>query len=227
MKKTLTIAINKPKGLTSHAVVAAVRKITGEKKVGHAGTLDPLATGVLVVGVGREATKQLWEDPGDRKGYRATIRLGATSETDDAEGKIEERIGVKKPSKKSIIEVCQMFVGTIQQQPPYFSSVKIGGTPAHRLMRQGRKVKLGKRTVEIYSIELLDYSWPLVKLAVETGSGTYIRSLARDLGEALGTGGYLAELTRTYVGDFFLADAISLEEFEEKWKKGSETNENR
>jgi tRNA pseudouridine55 synthase len=210
------LAVYKPKGPTSHDIIDQLRRITGVKKVGHAGTLDPLAEGVLVVGIGRSATKQLWKLARKDKEYLATIRLGATSTTDDAEG-IKNRIPVKQPpTENQVKQTLQGFIGVIDQVPPVFSAIKIKGRPAHRLARAGKQITLKTRKVVIYEIGLLEYKWPTVALRVVTGSGVYIRSLARDLGEKLKTGGYLEQLTRTRVGSFTLKQAVRLSQFAAK-----------
>ena len=210
------IAIHKPKGPTSHDIVAQIRKITGEKKVGHAGTLDPLASGVLVVGIGREGTKQLRHIVEKEKEYLATILLGATSITDDAEGEKTAIDVATPPSEATVRETLKHFVGTIQQVPPQYSAGKISGKEAYKYARAGQHVTLGAGTVDIFSIEFLEYAWPIVRCRVVTGPGVYIRSLARDLGERLGTGGYLADLERTRVGQYTLEDAIAPEALEKK-----------
>ena len=203
-------AIYKLKGPTSFDVVAQVRKITGVKKVGHAGTLDPLASGVLVIAVGREATKQLSEIVGQEKEYIADIRLGLTSTTDDEEGSKQE---IKKLKKSEIKEedikgVLKKFVGEIDQMPPKYSAIKVNGRRAYKSARKGEVVELKPRKVEIKEIEILDYKYPDLKLRVITGKGVYIRSLARDLGVVLGVGGYLADLERIRVGEFRIEDCV-------------------
>jgi len=195
-------AVYKPKGPTSHDVIERLRKETGIKKIGHAGTLDPLASGVLVVGVGREATKQLATIVKKEKEYLAVIKLGETSTTDDEEGQKKESPISKKPNYKEVERVVQKFEGKILQTPPAYSAVKIKGKEAYKLARRGQKPNLGPRPVEIKEIKILKYQWPYLKLKVITGPGVYIRSLARDIGRELETGAYLAELERTRVGDF-------------------------
>ena len=204
-------AVYKPKGPTSHDIVDEIRKLTGEQRVGHAGTLDPLASGVLVIGVGREATKNLKEVVVAEKEYIAKIRLGRTSTTDDAEGEKKE-INVKNyPSREEIAQTLKNnFEGKIHQTPPVFSAVKINGREAYKLARRGMDVSLKPRTVEIKSISLVRYQWPFLELRAVTGPGVYIRSLARDLGRALKTGGYLADLERVRVGQFRKEDTVTL-----------------
>lgn len=203
-------AVDKPKGITSHDVVNMVRRASGIRRVGHAGTLDPMASGVLVILVGRTATKHQTEIMGQTKGYDAEITLGATSTTDDAEGVITPRLDpalVTNITRPQIEKALQSFVGSIQQSPPMFSALKRDGEPLYKKARRGEIIELPPRTVEIYSINVLEWTPPRVRIHVECGSGTYIRSLARDLGEALGIGGHLSALRRTHVGDFTLTNA--------------------
>lgn len=201
-------AIYKPKGITSHDVVNAVRTHTGEKRVGHAGTLDPLAEGVLVIGVGREATKKLAEVVKKEKEYMAEITLGVTSTTDDEEGEKTEQKVARIPTREDIENVVESFSGAIQQVPPVYSAVKIKGEEAYKRVRRGEEVTLKPRAVEVKEIEILKYEFPLLKLRVVTGPGVYIRGLARDIGEKLGVGGYCSQLKRTRVGNFLERDAV-------------------
>jgi tRNA pseudouridine55 synthase len=180
-------------------------------KLGHAGTLDPLASGVLVAMVGKY-TKRCEEVMGQPKQYRAVLRLGATSATDDAEGPITVREPTGAiPTISDIDAVLKDFVGTIQQLPPAFSAIKVGGRRACDRIRAGETVALKPRSIRIDAIERLDYAWPDLAILVDCGRGTYIRSLARDIGERLGVGGYLGGLIRTRVGRFGLEDAATLE----------------
>ena len=205
-------AVYKPVGMTSHDVVNIVRRKTGVRRVGHGGTLDPLAEGVLVIAVGRENTKRLDEFVKGDKDYIATIFLGANSTTDDEEGD-KEIVNVKTPPIiADIQEMSKLFIGHIMQMPPIYSSVKISGKPAHRRVRKGETVKLEPRQVNIKNIEILDYEFPILKIRVTTGPGVYIRALARDIGKELATGGYLKGLVRTKVNTFTLDDAKKLEE---------------
>lgn len=233
------LSIWKPKGPTSHDIVDAVRRITGERRVGHAGTLDPMAEGVLVIGIGREATKQLAIIVAKEKEYVATVQFGATSTTDDAEGKIiptstfspSRREGeVEGVERTAVGRVLPQFIGRIEQVPPAYSAVKIKGTPAHRRVRRGEEIELKPRVVEIKDIELLEYVPPptpplkageglggILTLRIVCGPGTYIRALARDIGQALGTGAYLTALTRTRVGTYTRENALTIEQFRELW----------
>lgn len=206
-------AVYKPLGITSHDVVDIVRKKTGIRRVGHGGTLDPLAEGVLVIAVGRENTKKLGEYVMGGKEYIAEIMLGENSVTDDAEGEKEEINKKIKPEIKEVEKFLKQFVGKISQTPPLYSALKLQGQPAHRRVRKGQKIKLEPREVEIKEIELLSYKYPVIKLKVVCGPGVYIRSVARDLGEKLGTGGYLKSLIRTRVGNFELKNTIKLDDF--------------
>jgi tRNA pseudouridine55 synthase len=212
------VAIYKDAGLTSHDVVEKIKRITGVTKVGHAGTLDPLARGVLVIAIGRSATKMLKEIVDSEKEYLAEIKLGETSETDDQEGKKIKATICKPPSLEQIKKVLKGFEGKISQKPPLYSAVKVKGKPAYFWARKGKKIELKKRMVEIKQIEVLDYEWPLLKLRVITGPGAYIRSLARDLGERLGTGAYLFGLERIRVGQFSKTNSLSLSGLEGQWQ---------
>lgn len=204
-KRTISeglFVVFKPKGPTSYDVLRQIKTLTGIKKVGHAGTLDPLARGILVVGVGRAATRQLGEVVIKEKEYLAKIKLGEFSLTDDAEGaKTKVRI-IRRPGRPEVVKAVKKFVGRTWQTPPIFSAVKIKGQEAYKRARRGEKVVLSKRCVEIKEIKIISYRWPYLKLQVITGPGVYIRSLARDIGRALKVGGYLADLERTRVGQF-------------------------
>ncbi len=196
------IGIIKPKGISSFDVIRKLRQMSDIKKIGHAGTLDPLATGVLVVGVGKQACQKLNSIVKKEKEYIAKIKLGVNSTTDDEEGD-KQIVNVENiPLLSQIKSIIPDFQGKIYQIPPIFSAIKIHGQPAYKLARQGKKVVLKKRLVEIKQIKILKYKWPYLELKVVTGPGVYIRSLARDIGEKLKTGGYLANLERTRVGDF-------------------------
>ena len=198
----------KPPGPTSHDVVAAVRRLVGHKtRVGHAGTLDPFARGVLVVCVG-QATRLASYVQAAPKRYLAGITLGATSTTDDSEGSITPLPAAAEPAERQVREALARFVGEIQQVPPAHSAVHVNGQRAYRLARAGRDVQLPARTVTIHDIALVRYEHPLLTIDVRCGSGTYIRSLARDVGAALGAGGYCSDLFRTEVGPFRAEDAV-------------------
>ncbi|MFH0834527.1 MAG: tRNA pseudouridine(55) synthase TruB [Patescibacteria group bacterium] len=203
------IAINKPKGITSHDAVAFARRRLKIRKIGHAGTLDPMATGVLILGIGA-ATRLLEYVQNTEKEYEAEITFGATSTTDDAEGEIAPFPDAKKISRDEFEKILPEFVGTIHQIPPKFSAIKIAGESAHRLARRGEEVKLKSREVEIHEIKVRNFDFPKCEISVRCGSGTYIRSLARDLGARIECGAHLSKLTRTRVGDFTLNKALPL-----------------
>ena len=213
------LLIDKPEGPTSHDSVAAVRKALSERKVGHLGTLDPAATGLLVIAVGTKALKviELFSDLS--KQYVANIAFGSVSATFDREGPIEQvqrKPGVLDPDESAVrIAIADRFLGKVQQVPPAASAVKIGGERAYRKMRQGRAVDMPTREVEIEECDVLSYAYPSLQLRVLCGSGTYIRSLAHDLGDVLHVGGYLAALRRTKVGDWAVDNAVYAEEA--KW----------
>lgn len=204
-------AVHKPRGPSSAAFLNQLKKTLGAKKMGHAGTLDPLAAGVLVVGIGG-GTKRLAAIVSKEKEYVATIKLGEESATDDAEGAKRPGDVQQKPTREAVETALKKFIGIILQIPPVVSAVKIRGERAYRLARQGRAVHLKPRPVKVYAIELVDYSWPFLKLRIVTGPGVYIRAIARDLGRELGTLGYLADLERTRVGEFIKEQALTIEE---------------
>ena len=218
--------LHKPSGPTSHDIVQRVRRIAGERKVGHGGTLDPLAEGVLVIGVGRDSTKKLHELLKEaEKEYVATIELGKVSSTDDSEGLLQITGDAMIITKQQIESAINQFTGQIQQTPPRYSAIKIRGIPAYKLARKNADMDLGQRTVEIKKMDLIKFNPPLLTIKVTVSPGTYIRSLARDIGTYLGVGGYLKELTRTRVGDFNLGESISLEQLAKQFKM-SNTNVN-
>lgn len=204
--------LDKPIGMTSREAVDRVaRPLKRAKlgaKVGHAGTLDPLATGVLIVAVGA-ATRLIEHVQRSPKSYRAVVRLGAVSDTLDADGTITETPDPRVPTADEVREALAAQVGTIEQVPPSFSALRVGGQRSYDLARAGRAVELAARPVRIDRVELLRYDWPELEIAVDCGSGTYIRSVARDVGAALGVGGLIAVLRRTRIGPFTEADAIA------------------
>ncbi|NMC35770.1 tRNA pseudouridine(55) synthase TruB [Candidatus Beckwithbacteria bacterium] len=206
------IAVYKTKGPSSFAVISDLRKITGEKKIGHAGTLDPLASGILVVGIGQEATKKLDQEVAKEKEYKATFHLGYESTTDDDEG-VKTAIDPNfQPNIADIQKALTSFIGEIIQIPPVYSAVKIKGQPAYKLARNGKKVPIRPRIVDVKVIEILSYAWPELRLKITTGPGVYIRSIARDLGKKLKVGAYVSELERKRVGEFTKEKAIFLPE---------------
>lgn len=207
------LLIDKPKGITSHDVIYKLRKITGVRRIGHGGTLDPNATGLLIVGVGRENTKKLGDiTKNTNKEYVGEIVLGKTSETDDAEGRIIHTHHTKALPYNEISKVIDNFVGEIEQVPPQFSAIKIKGKKAYQLARKGKTVKLKSRKVVIYSIKVLEYKYPELTIKCEVSSGTYIRALARDIGEYLKTGAILENLRRIKIGNYDIKHAVELDE---------------
>ncbi len=201
--------IDKPAGMTSHDVVARVRRLAGQKRVGHGGTLDPLATGVLPVALGG-ATRLVDYLVEDRKRYRADARLGVTTTTDDAEGEVVSEQPVPPLGHAAIQAAIAPFIGTIQQIPPMYSAIQVGGQRMYDLARRGEIVELAARTVTIDEIRIIDWQPPVLTLDVVCGKGTYIRALARDLGAALGCGAHLAALRRTGVGPLRIDAAVPL-----------------
>jgi len=213
------VVIDKPAGMTSHDVVGRCRRIFSTRRVGHAGTLDPMATGVLVIGVDR-ATKILGLLAGASKSYAATIRLGQTTSTEDAEGELLQSVSADHVRTEDIVRAMAVLRGDIRQVPSAVSAIKVDGRRAYRLVREGHTVELQPRPVRIDRFELLAVRAHdrLVDFDVEVdcSSGTYIRALARDLGDALGVGGHLSALRRTRVGRFGLDQACSLEDLAER-----------
>lgn len=222
------LLVNKPAGWTSFDVVAKIRgklkkeietqdkgiKINSSKKikVGHTGTLDPFATGLLIVLTGKMTKDQNQFVKLDKE-YLATLKLGATSTTGDPEGVIKE-VTINKPkiTKKDIDKVLENFIGEIEQTPPAFSAIKVCGKRAYQLARKGQKVNIKPRKIQIKNIKSISYNWPFLKIKVSCSSGTYIRTLAEDIGKNLGYGAYLTELERTRIGNFKLKDAKKIEE---------------
>ncbi|MCH8901325.1 MAG: tRNA pseudouridine(55) synthase TruB [Chloroflexi bacterium] len=207
--------VNKPRGMTSFAVVSLVRRLTGVRRVGHAGTLDPIADGVLPICIGRHATRIVEYLVDARKAYRAVIRLGVATDTYDSEGEVVATGDPSGVTRAQLETALRPFVGEIQQVPPIYSALKYQGQPLYRYARAGKTVPLKARTVAIYRLELLNFESPLVEIELECGRGAYVRSLAYDLGERLGCGGHLEGLTRLRSGPFLLKDAIGVEELEE------------
>jgi tRNA pseudouridine55 synthase len=211
------LLVDKDLRWTSFDVVAKLRRLLGIKKIGHAGTLDPLATGLLIVCCGK-ATKSIDQFQAQRKRYTATIRLGATTNTDDAEAP-EEQVPEQQAALDTVTEedlhrTVQEFVGEIQQVPPMFSALKHNGKPLYKLARQGKTVQREARTVTVHSITIVAIALPLLTVEVECSKGTYIRSLARDIGAALGCGGYLHSLRRTGIGEYNVEDALTVKELQ-------------
>ncbi len=201
--------IDKPAGPSSARVVSQIKRLLPRGvKIGHAGTLDPFATGVLILLIGRATRncERLMDEP---KQYEATVKFGATTATDDPES-AEQIVPVAAPISRDQIEgAIGQFSGEIIQQPPAFSAMKVGGRRAYQIARSGGIPELKPRTVQVYGIQILDYDWPLLRVRIDCGRGTYIRAIARDLGQVLGTGGYLTQLRRTRVGSFHVENAIA------------------
>ena len=203
--------IDKPAGMTSHDVVAHIRRAAQQKRVGHAGTLDPAATGVLVVALGKATRLIEYVQDSTSKRYLATIHLGATTTTDDAEGEVLGTAAVPPLGRAAIERALEPFRGEILQVPPMYSALHHQGRRLHELAREGIVVERAARLVTIERLELLDWSSPMLTLDIMCSKGTYIRSLARDLGESLGCGAHLQALRRTAVGTFLIEAAVPLE----------------
>lgn len=207
------LLIDKPAGMTSFGVVARVRRVLSEQvgkkvKVGHTGTLDPFATGLMIIVVGKECKNAGHYSKLD-KVYEATIRLGQASTTGDPEGEITITSD-KVPSLDEVSAALQVFTGDITQRPPIYSAIKINGERAYKLARAGKPVEIPERHVTVYSLDLIDYSYPELKIRTHVSSGTYIRTLAQDIGNALGTGAYCTELCRISIAEWSVATAQSL-----------------
>jgi tRNA pseudouridine55 synthase len=211
--------INKPRGQTSFGVVSLVKRLSGVKRVGHAGTLDPAATGVLPVclGQGRRVVPFLHDAP---KVYKARIEFGVTTDSYDATGRVTARSDPSGLSRKQLLSALDSFRGLVGQTPPMYSALKRGGRPLYELARAGIEVERQSRTVQVYRLELRRWQPPVATLEVECGKGTYIRSLAHDLGQLLGCGAYLKYLARLRYGCFDIKDAVSLPRLEEGFRNG-------
>ena len=200
--------LNKPAGVTSRWLVDQVQRLVRPQKAGHAGTLDPLATGVVVVCVG-SATRLIQYVQRKPKTYRATFLLGRWSDTEDVEGQVVPLEAPPVPSAAELAQAAVALTGEIQQRPPAFSALKLQGQRAYKLARQGRTVELAPRPVIIYGLEIVRYAYPELELSIRCGSGTYVRSLGRDLAASLGTAAVMSALTRTAIGGFALAEALA------------------
>jgi tRNA pseudouridine55 synthase len=209
------LLIDKPAGMTSFGVVARVRRVLSQQfghkvKVGHTGTLDPFATGLMIIVTGKECRNAGAYSKLD-KVYEATIRLGQTSTTGDPEGDITE-VSDRQPTLVEIEEALVRFRGEIKQTPPAFSAIKINGQRAYKLARQGEVVEMPERQVTVFELELLDYSYPEIRIRAHVSSGTYIRTLAEDIGQVLGVGAYCTELRRTEIAEWGIEEARELRE---------------
>ena len=211
----MIIPINKPAAITSHTVVNKLRKFYGIKKIGHAGTLDPFATGVLILLVGRESTKRSQELMKQDKIYRAKLKLGYISDTYDKDGVIQEYNIQKVPTRLEIDQIIASFVGEISQIPPMYSAIKINGKKMYELARKGQTVDIPPRLVNIYNIIVLDYTYPYLTLDIACSSGTYIRSLGYDIGIQLGVGAYLETLERRQSGEYNIENCYTLDNLPE------------
>ncbi len=205
------LIVNKPAGITSAKALYRVRRLTGQRKSGHAGTLDPAATGVLIICLGK-ATKLVERLMDLPKAYRAGARLDVTSASFDSDEPLVEVPVDRVPTELEVRDAFAAFVGTIEQVPPALSAIKVGGLPSYKHARQGAPVELKSRPVRIDRIDVLEYRWPAVTFEMECGRGTYVRSLIRDVGARLRTGGCLASLERRSVGPFHVHDALRLED---------------
>jgi tRNA pseudouridine55 synthase len=204
------LLVNKPIGISSFDVIRVLRRQTGVRKIGHAGTLDPLASGLMLMLFGAACKQAMTLTKLDKR-YEAQITLGATSSTGDNEG--EKTPGdPRQPDDAQLRAALQQLTGVITQVPPVYSAIKIGGQEAYKHARAGRSVEMPSRQVTVYENQLVDYRYPVVELATQVSSGTYIRTLAEDLGRLLGTGGYLSGLVRTEVGSYQLSSAVVLDE---------------
>lgn len=210
------LLIDKPDGMTSFGVVARVRRVLSQQagmkiKIGHTGTLDPFATGLLILCVGKE-TKNAMDYTKLDKVYEATVRLGQTSTTGDPEGQVSDVSSVQ-PNQSQVETALRGFVGEITQRPPIYSAIKVGGKRAYDLARAGKAVEIPERKVTVHSLELMDYTYPDIKIRAHVSSGTYIRTLAEDIGKVLETGAYCTQLRRTKVADWDVANAQTLAAF--------------
>lgn len=209
----MLLLIDKPKGITSHDVVDRVRRVFGERRVGHAGTLDPNATGLLIVAVGREDTKKLGNlTTGTSKTYIGEVTLGTITDTDDSEGKVIEEKDVRSISETEIQKILDSFLGTQDQIPPIYSAIKKNGKKAYESARAGIQIEMEPRKVTIFSLKLISFDSTILVVECEVSAGTYIRSLARDIGVKLGTGAHLSNLRRTKIGEYDVKNAVILDD---------------
>lgn len=213
------LLINKPQGMTSHDVVEAVRRLVGFRQIGHLGTLDPLATGVLALLLGR-ATRLAQFYAGRRKRYSCTVRFGLATDSYDADGQPSGPDTAPRLSREEMEALAARFMGHIEQMPPPFSAKKIRGRPAHELARKKKPVELKPVEVDVYEFRLTEVSGSVARFVIECGAGTYIRSLAHEMGKLQGSGAHLAEIVRTAVGEFTLDRCVTLEELQEAARAG-------
>jgi len=206
------LLVDKPAGITSHDVIDRLRRITGLRKIGHAGTLDPFATGLLVVGIGREATKRLGEFLGQDKEYIGTLVLGARSDTQDGTGAIMPEPDAAIPPQAAVEAAMKKFLGPISQTPPMYSAKKVHGKKLYELARAGKEIAREPVAITIHAFELTGYQPPRATFRVSCSSGTYVRTLAHDLGNELGAGAYLESLRRTKIGVLQVEESAKLDE---------------
>lgn len=214
------LVVDKPVGLTSHDVVQIIRRGTGIRRAGHTGTLDPRASGVLVILIGPAVRLSEYVSASDKR-YQATIRLGSSTDTYDSEGRITSTADIGDITEEKFNEILQQFVSEMEQVPPPYSAVKVKGKKAYEMARHGQEVDLEPRTVQVYSLEVLEWAPPEAVIDVYCSSGTYVRSLAHDLGKELGTGAHLIGLRRTKSGRFTLRDAVPLRRLQEAFDAGN------
>jgi tRNA pseudouridine55 synthase len=214
------LVVDKPVGMTSHDVVQAIRNGTGIRRAGHTGTLDPRASGVLVVLIGPAVRLSEFVSASDKR-YQAIIRLGNTTDTYDADGKFTSQEMPVDVTEEEFEKVLKGFEGEIEQTPPQYSAVKVKGRKAYEMARKGEEVELEPRIIQVHHLEVLEWAPPEVVVDVHCSSGTYVRSLANDLGELLGTGAYLVGLRRTKSGRFTLRDAVPLRKLQEAFQSGN------
>ncbi|MGH2581615.1 MAG: tRNA pseudouridine(55) synthase TruB [Anaerolineales bacterium] len=214
------LVIDKPVGLTSHDVVQIIRRGTGIRRAGHTGTLDPRASGVLVVLIGPAVRLSEFVSAEDKR-YQATIQLGSSTDTYDSEGVSSSPPVAVNVEKEAFTELLKKFIGEIEQKPPPYSAVKVQGQRAYDMARRGEEVDLEPRIIHVHSLELLEWALPEVVIDVHCSSGTYVRSLAHDIGEELGVGAHLVGLRRTRSGRFTLRDAVSLRRLREAFEHGT------
>ena len=216
------LVVDKPIGLTSHDVVQIIRRGTGIRRAGHTGTLDPRASGVLVILIGPAVRLSEYVSASDKR-YQATIRLGTSTDTYDSEGAVTSTAStasIESITEEQFNEILQKFVGEIEQVPPPYSAVKVKGRKAYDMAREGEEVDLAPRMIHVYSLDILEWSPPEAVIDVYCSSGTYVRSLANDLGKSLGTGAYLVGLRRSKSGRFTLRDAVPLRRLQEAFSAG-------
>ena len=209
--------MHKPEGWTSFDLVKKIRSITKEKKVGHGGTLDPFAEGVLIIGTGKD-TKNLSKVTGQRKIYQAIIQLGSQTDTLDTEGRVINTMPVPLLNRKELENILASFKGIYKHKPPMFSAKKINGTRLYKLARKNITIEREEIISKIYNIELNTFTDSLIDFSVTCSKGTYIRVLGSDIAEKIGTIGYLIKLVRTGIGDYKISDSISIHKFESQWK---------